>query len=71
MYILRTIVSWGWSPILITALAVVAVLYEWPIEVVAPSAGVILVIGLVVAVIRARERKLELASLRRNNCIDN
>ena len=64
MYILRTIVSWGWSPILITALAVVAVLYEWPIGVVAPSVGVILVVGLVVAVIRARERKLELASLR-------
>ncbi len=64
MYILRTIVNWGWCPILITALAVVGVLYEWPIEVVAPSVGVILVIGLVVAVVRARERQLELSSLR-------
>ncbi len=64
MYILRTIVSWGWSPILITALAVIGVLYELPIEVVAPSAGVILVVGLVVAVVGAREKKLELVSLR-------
>ena len=64
MYILRTIVSWGWCPLSITILAVVAVLYEWPIGVLAPSVGVILVIGLVVAVIRAREKKLELASLR-------
>lgn len=64
MYILTTVVSWGWSPILITALAVVAVLREWPITVVAPLLGVILAAGLVVAVIRAREKKLEQATLR-------
>ena len=61
---LRTIVSWGWCPILITALAVVASVYEWPIEVVAPLLGVILVIGLVVVIVRAREKQLELSSLR-------
>ncbi|MFC2011232.1 hypothetical protein ACFLUR_02970 [Chloroflexota bacterium] len=64
MFILRTIVKWGWSPILISGLAVVSVIYEWPIEVVAPSVGVILVIGLVVAVVSVRERQAEAAALR-------
>jgi len=64
MYILRTIINWGWCPILITALAVVSCIYEWPITVVAPAVIIILVIGLVVAVIRAREKQLELSSLR-------
>ena len=64
MYVLRAIVNRGWSPILIAALAIIAVIYEWPITVVAPIAGVILVIGLVVAVIGAREKELERASLR-------
>jgi len=62
--VLRTIVDWGWYPILITALALVGLIYEWPIEVVAPALGVILVIGLVMAVVRAKERQMELASLR-------
>ena len=64
MYILKTIVKWGWCPILITVLAVVSSIYEWPIEVVAPVLIVILVIGLVVAVIGAREKQLELSALR-------
>ena len=67
MYILgalRTMVVWGWSPILITALAMVGFIYEWEIWVIAPALGVILVIGLVVAVVRAGERQLELLSMR-------
>ena len=52
--ILRTIVNWGWCPILITVLAVLGVVYQWPVELVAPVLGVILVIGLVVAVVSAR-----------------
>ena len=64
MYVLRAVISRGWSPILITALAIIAVIYEWPIAVVAPVAGIILVIGLVVAAIGAREKELERASLR-------
>jgi len=65
MYILKTIINRGWSPILIAALAVVGFLYDelkW--LVVAPFLGIILVIGLVVAVNRAREKQLELSSLR-------
>ena len=64
MYVLRTIGKWGWCPILITAVAVVGVLYEWPIELVAPIAGVILVIGLVVAVTGAKEKDLERSAQR-------
>ncbi len=64
MYILKTIINRGWCPILITAVAVVSCIYEWPIEVVAPVLGVILVIGLVAAMIGAREKQLELSSQR-------
>ena len=64
MYVLRAIVNRGWCPILITALAIIAVIYEWPITVVAPIAGIILVVGLVVTAIGAREKELAHASLR-------
>lgn len=59
---LKAIVDWGWSPILITALAVVGIVYEWPIELITPILGTILVIGLVAVVIKARERQQELVS---------
>jgi len=61
MNILRTIVSWGWAPILITALAVVGFIYEWAVWVIAPVLIIILIIGLVVAVVRARGKELELS----------
>jgi len=63
MYILKTIIKWGWCPILITAVAVVSCIYGWSIQVVAPVLGVLLVIGLVVAVTGAREKQLELSAL--------
>ena len=62
--ILRIIIGWGWSPSLITALAVVGYLYEWPVEAVAPALVIILVIGLVVVATSAREKELERSSLR-------
>ncbi len=67
MYILkaiRTIVSWGWSPILITALAMLGSIYEWELWVMASALGPILVISLVTMVIRASERQLEASALR-------
>ncbi len=64
MNVLRTIIKWGWSPILITALAVVGFIYEWPAELVVPTLIIILVIGSAVAVIGAKEKELELSSLR-------
>jgi len=64
MYALRAIMKWGWCPIVITALALVSHIYQWPFEALAPILIVILVIGLVLAVFGARERELERASLR-------
>ena len=60
MYVFRI----GWSPILITALAVVGYINEWPIEALAPVLIIILVIGLVVAATGAREQTLERSSLK-------
>jgi len=64
MYVLRTVVNWGWSPILITAVAVIGCIYEWPVWLVAPLLSFILVIGLVMAVSGAKEKTLELSSLK-------
>ena len=61
MYVLRTIVNWGWSAILITVLAVIGFGFEWEFWPLAPILITILVIGLVVAVTRAKERELELS----------
>jgi len=64
MRVLRAVISWGWCPILITTLAVVGFIYEWEVWAVAPVLIIILVIGLVVAVIGAKEKQLELSSQR-------
>jgi len=71
MHVAKTVVNWGWSPILITALAVAGYVYEWPVIVIAPTLGVILVIGLVVAVTGAKEKKLELSSLQLKHLAEN
>ena len=64
MYILKTVANWGWSPILITALAVIGRIYEWPIAALAPGLIIILVVGLAVTAAAAREKELVLSSLR-------
>ena len=64
MRVLRAVINQGWSPILIVALAVIGVIFEWEIWIFAPVLGVILVIGLVVAARGAQERELELSFLR-------
>jgi DNA-binding Lrp family transcriptional regulator len=60
----RTLGNWGWSAILITALAVVGYIYEWPIAALAPVLVVILIIGLVMGATGTKERQLEQLSLR-------
>ena len=59
MRVLREVVNRGWCPISIMALAVIGVIFEWEIWIVAPVLGVILVIGLVVVVRSTRERELK------------
>jgi len=64
MYALKTLINWGWCPILITALAVIGRINEWSIWALALVLVIILVIGLVVAIIGAKEKELEHSSLR-------
>ncbi len=64
MHVLRAVISRGWCPILITALAVVGFIFEWEFWIFAPILGIILVIGLVVAAGGAKEKELEHSSQR-------
>ena len=64
MRVLKEIVTRGWSLVLVVALAIIGVIFEWEIWIVAPVLGVILAIGLVMAVRDTRERELELSFLR-------
>jgi hypothetical protein len=61
---LRTVLNWAWAPALITLVAVLGLIFEWPIQIVAPILGVILVIGLVVVAVAARGRELETSAQR-------
>ncbi len=61
---LKTVVSWGWSPFLITALAVVGFIYGWKVWTVVPVLIIILIIGLVVTAVGARGKELERSSQR-------
>ena len=64
MYTIKTIVNRGWYPALITTLAVLGYLYGWPVEIIAPALIIILGIGLIVIVIRAREKQLEFSAIK-------
>ncbi len=64
MHALKAAVNRGWYPALITALAVAGYIYGWPVEVITPTLIIILAIGLVVTVIRAREKQLELSAVK-------
>jgi hypothetical protein len=61
---LKTVANRGWYPALITALAVVGLVLEWPMEYVAPALVVILCIGLVATAIRVKKNELELQSMK-------
>lgn len=64
MRLLRALVSWGWAPVIITALAAAGYLYELPMEITLPVMVAIIIIGLIIAGVNAREKKLEVVSLR-------
>ncbi len=60
----KSLINWGWSPVLITAIAVLGIIYELPIEILVPTLIVILGVGLVIALVRARDKQLELSVVR-------
>jgi len=64
MYTLRAVINWGWAPILITAIALLGFIYEWEVWAVAPVLILLLLSGSAVAVVGAKEKKLELSSYR-------
>jgi len=64
MYTLKMLINWGWYPALITALAVVGLYFDWPFEALVPALIIILAIGLLVTVIKTRERRLEHSTVR-------
>ena len=64
MYALKAIWEKGWCPIFITALAIVGTIYEWPVAVLGTIIGIILIIGLVMFALGARQRELEQASFK-------
>jgi len=62
--IFKTLLNWIWAPLAIGTVAIVGLILEWPIEAVAPAIGGIFVVGLVLAVISAREKESEKLSER-------
>ncbi|MFC1967167.1 hypothetical protein ACFLV2_00765 [Chloroflexota bacterium] len=67
---LKTLLKWGWYPAVITALAVVALIYGWRIEYVVPALVVILAIGSVVVAIGARDKQMGIAAARLQQLAD-
>ena len=61
---LRWLIYLGWSPILITALAILGNVYNWPFWIITVVLVVVLVVGLVVAANGAGRRRLEHSSQR-------
>ena len=55
----KTLVSRGWYPALITAIAVVGIIYSISINILVPALVIILCLGLVITVITARKSELE------------
>jgi len=60
----KSVLNWLWCPLVITVLAALGYIFKWPIEAVVPALIIILVIGLVIMIVRARARELELSSIR-------
>ncbi len=60
----RNVLNWGWCPAVITALAVLGLIYNWPLEAIIPVLIVIFAIGLVLVIIRIKRNELELLSMR-------
>jgi len=54
---LGLILNWIWTPVLITIAAILGIAFEWPVELTIPILGFLLLIGIISAVVNARERE--------------
>jgi len=64
MSVSETIKMWIWCPVVITVVAIISLIYEWPISASAPTLVTVLVIGLVISVTGVRRKELEFSLLR-------
>ena len=64
MSVSRYISRWIWSPILITVLAILSSVYDWPVTATVPVLVSILIAGLVALFTESRQRGIELSLLR-------
>jgi len=55
----KAMLSRGWPLIVITALAITGILLQWPFEAIAAIMGVILIVGLAIIAVSAREKEVE------------
>jgi ABC-type multidrug transport system fused ATPase/permease subunit len=62
MKALKVIAYHGWALIIISVVALVGYVFEWPITVLATIIGIVLVIGLATAIVDTREKELEKTS---------
>ncbi len=62
MNVLKTVAYHGWALIIITIVAIIGYIFEWPIAVLATIIGIVLVIGLSTTIVGAREKELEKTS---------
>ncbi|MFA5315951.1 MAG: hypothetical protein WC369_00845 [Dehalococcoidales bacterium] len=61
MYLLRTIRDWGWSLLVLGALAILALVFEWPLWILATTVAIVIVLSLFSGVTSARQKDLSLS----------
>jgi hypothetical protein len=62
--VLKTIVIWGWSPVLITALALAGLYYKWNIWFLGTFLGVLLLAGLIMGIVKESDKEQETIVMR-------
>ncbi len=60
----KTTLVWGWSPVLITTIALIGINYHWATWMLSTFLGVILLAGLIFIIVRESDKELEAIVLR-------
>lgn len=62
--VVRTIIIWGWAPVLMMTIALIGIHYNWHIWLIATFLSIILLAGFIFAVIREGDKHIEEISMR-------
>lgn len=62
--VLKAVLNWIWSPIVIAGIAIAGYFMEWPIEATVPAMIVVIIVGIIGVVVGAREKETERLSER-------